>query len=266
MSKNSVVPKPRPISHLHAVAIECGALNAFAGLPKRDFDILQECGAITRISSLGQTAYERRIAVLDNPDIMYTMIERGMREDGLATLLGFMNRDTFRRWVKHNGLEPGVANAVMISADTYADMAVDQYQEIEPINARLTQLSDAVDDIMQIPDADFTEEHVRKIKAIGTSVDTQATIVKTKLSLAMARERVCARRAEMLNPNKYGRKTLRVTQDKQAVNLTFNMNFGEQQQALQVKQVNDSPNGMLESSKSSIPDGFNFGDVIDGDG
>lgn len=262
---NDIIRRPKPLSHINAIAVECGALNAFAGLPKRDFALLQECGVVTRISSLGATAYDRRIAVLNDPDIMYTMVEHGMREDGLATLLGFMNRNVFRKWIKHNGLEAGMASAVMLSADTYADVAMDQYQEMEPINARLTQLSEALDDVLQTPAECLTEEHVRKAKSIGVSVDAHTAIVKAKLSIASARERVCTRRAEMLNPSKYGRKTLRVAQDKQAVNLTFNMNFGEQQTALHVKQVNDSPDGMLESSKSSIPTGFNFGDTIDGD-
>lgn len=264
---------PPPLSQRELVLLSPPNLNQFACTSKA-LKVLREVGAEIDVTTIGVSAYDRRKAVLADPDILYSLIEYGWQRAALAVVFGFANGRAFSKWVRDNKLDDAVAEAERNSADLFADMAVDAYAPLEGLQDKMLHAIGMVDITMQaatgdsaavealresgvVPD-DATDDDARMIASIRlatleTGLNVMAKGAEAVAKLADRRFTAAMRLASTRNPSKFGGSTVGGGSAAPAQNVSISLNYGIKEDQDKPKMVNAVPGA------SSLPAGINIG-------
>lgn len=262
---------PAPLSSRGLYAVSPAVLNPFAG-GSRAMQALRDVGADIDVTTIGRTAYDRRCAALDDPDILLTMVERGWARAALAAVFGFPNVVAFNKWLRTNKLDDSVKEAEVSSADFFADVAAESYAGIEELQDNIMGLMrttdtlsraasgdrDAIEDVF--PDdgdaeaVEVADRHMiiaARLHSVEQAVSIMARGADAVTKIADRRYKVAFQIAATRNPGRFGGVSGSAPQAGSGQVINMNLNFGGD--GNEVKMVNAVP------ENSSLPSGLDFG-------
>lgn len=265
---------PRPLSDRGIYALAPTVINQFAGGTKA-MQALRDVGADIDVASIGKTGYDRRIAVLDDPDILCTMVERGWARASLAAVFGLPNVVAFNKWLRNNKLDDLVKESEVASADFFADVAAESYAGLDTLQDNINEVLSYVAVLSRAAQGDqqsinevadtiqaATEDEEQPINLhmvisarlhhAETAVGIMAKGADAVTKIADRRYKAAFQLAATRNPGRFGGASSAAPMAGSGQSVTMNLNFGGGDTS-SMKMVNSVP------EVSSLPLGLDFG-------
>lgn len=249
---------------------ESVAMSPFTG-GSRALKALDTAGMTINIMDIGFTAEERRLAVVEDPDILLTLLEQGWTKIALTVMLGLPNVSGFNKFVKRMKLEEPVHEAIVSSADFFAELAATSYESLESTHDNVQALLDHATMLTMASTGNVAALNAIRCEFPEASDDELAEIILSRSRQIDASMAVISRGAETIgkiadrrfkgamqqaanrNAQKYGTASNGAGAGNNATqNVVFNLDFGNAD-TKSIKVIN--PDG----ETSSLPSGLDFG-------